>query len=94
VRTAQEKRLALEQRLSVSEQTHFKDLTYAQKDQDRLPLLICGCQSFSMPRIQPVAVQCQPVPQPAAWFMEERVPNLDQRMLNELSPSPTPAIRD
>lgn len=41
--------------------------------------LICGCQYFSMPRIQPLAVQCQPVP--AAWIIEERAP---QRMLNEV----------
>lgn len=58
-----------------------------------LPLLICGCQS-SLPRIQPVAVQCQPVPKPAAWFMEERAPNLTQRMLNELSPSPETVTKD
>ena len=59
-----------------------------------LPLLICGCQSFSTQRIQPVAVQCQPIPAPAAWFMEERAPDLTQRMLNELSESPTPATKD
>lgn len=58
-----------------------------------LPLLICGCQS-SLPRIQPVADQCLPPPVPAAWFMEKRVPDLTQRLLNELSPLPTPAIRD
>lgn len=29
-----------------------------------LPLLICGCQFYSTLRIQPVAVQCQPVPKP------------------------------
>jgi hypothetical protein len=58
-----------------------------------LPLLICGCQS-SLPRIQPVAAQCQPVPAPAAWFMEEREPDLNQRMLNELSESPVAAIKD
>ena len=37
-----------------------------------LPLLICGCQSSSTQRIQPVAAQCQPVPKPSAWFMEAR----------------------
>ena len=58
-----------------------------------LPLLICGCQS-SLPRIQPVAVQCQPVPAPAAWFMEEYAPDLTQRMLNELSESRTPVTKD
>ena len=36
VRDDQEKRLALEQRLSASEQTHYKELTNAQKDQARL----------------------------------------------------------
>ncbi|VVN32287.1 hypothetical protein PS676_04880 [Pseudomonas fluorescens] len=56
-------------------------------------LLICGCQSSS-PMIQPIAVQCHPVPAPAAWFMEERAPDLTQRMLNELSPSPTPVTKD
>ncbi|WP_416339931.1 lysis system o-spanin lipoprotein Rz1 [Pseudomonas sp. BIC9C] len=59
-----------------------------------LPLLIYGCQSSSMPRIQPVAVQCLPPPAPAAWFMEKRVPDLTQRMLNELSGSPTEATKD
>ena len=58
-----------------------------------LPLLICGCQSSSM-RVQPVAVQCLPPPAPAAWFMEERAPDLTQRMLNELSESPTTEIED
>ncbi|WP_207848948.1 MULTISPECIES: lysis system i-spanin subunit Rz [unclassified Pseudomonas] len=32
----QDKRLALEQRLAASEQTHFRKMTDAQKDQDRL----------------------------------------------------------
>ncbi|MGF6152005.1 hypothetical protein [Pseudomonas fluorescens] len=41
-----------------------------------------------------LAVQCQPLPAPSAWFMEEREPNLTRRMLNELSPSPTPATKD
>jgi hypothetical protein len=57
-----------------------------------LPLLICGCQS-SLPRIQPVAAQCQPVPAPATWFIEV-LPDLTQRMLNELSESPTLVIKD
>jgi hypothetical protein len=59
-----------------------------------LPLLICGCQSSSTPRIQPVPVQCQPIPAPAAWFMEERAPDLTQRMLNELSPLQDAATKD
>jgi hypothetical protein len=39
-------------------------------------------------RTQPVAVQCLLTLTPAAWFMEERVPDLTQRMRNELSESP------
>ncbi|WP_371807270.1 lysis system o-spanin lipoprotein Rz1 [Pseudomonas sp. KK4] len=58
-----------------------------------LPLLICGCQSSS-PRVQPVAVQCLQPPAPAAWFMEPYEPNLTQRILNELLPSPMKVIGD
>ena len=36
VRADQDKRLALEQRLSASDQTHHKELSDAQRDQDRL----------------------------------------------------------
>ena len=36
VRTAQDKRLALEQRLTASEQTHYKELSDAQRNQARL----------------------------------------------------------
>lgn len=36
VRADQDKRLALEQRLSVSDQTHYKELSDAQTNQDRL----------------------------------------------------------
>jgi hypothetical protein len=53
-----------------------------------LPLLICGCQSSST-QVQLVAVQCLPPPAPAAWIMQPYESNLTQRMLNELSPSPT-----
>jgi hypothetical protein len=59
-----------------------------------LLLLMSGCQSFSTPRIQPVAATCLPPPAPSAWFMQSVEPNLTQRMLNELSPSPMPATKD
>ncbi|MGF6220966.1 hypothetical protein ABIA57_000833 [Pseudomonas frederiksbergensis] len=59
-----------------------------------LPLLICACQSYSTPPLQPVATQCQPLPQPAAWFMAPQESNLTRRMLNELSASPMPATKD
>ena len=58
-----------------------------------LLLLMSGCQS-SPPRNQPVAATCLPPPAPSAWFMQPVEPNLTQRMLNELSPSPTPATKE
>lgn len=62
-----------------------------------LLLLICGCQSWSTPDPLPprvVAVGCERPPAPEAWWMESYAPNLTQRMLDELSPSPTKAIED
>ncbi|GBH14702.1 Formylglycine-generating enzyme [Pseudomonas syringae pv. actinidiae] len=55
-------------------------------------LLICACQSSSP--TPPVMMACQPPPIPPAWFMEAREANLTLRLLGELSPSPTTAIRD
>ncbi|KJZ39632.1 hypothetical protein VC33_07770 [Pseudomonas fluorescens] len=57
-------------------------------------ILLEGCQSRSTSLIKTVAVQCLPVPKPAAWFMEARAPDLTQRMLNELSASLTPVTKD
>jgi hypothetical protein len=69
LRADQGRRIALEQRLSASDQSHHKELTDAQTirlaSAIALPLLIYGCQFFSTPRIQPVAAHCQPVPPPA-----------------------------
>jgi hypothetical protein len=59
--------------------------------------LICGCQSWSTPELSPprvVKVGCEKPPAPEAWYMEPHAPNLTQRMLNELSPSPTKVIED
>jgi len=61
-----------------------------------LPLMF-GCQSLSTldplpPRI--VTVGCEKPPAPEAWFMQPYEPNLTQRMLSELSPSPMKAIED
>jgi len=56
--------------------------------------LICGCQSLSTPEPMPprvVTVGCEKLPAPDAWYMAPYVPNLTERMLNELSPSPTKA---
>ncbi|WP_372242114.1 hypothetical protein [Pseudomonas sp. Fl4BN1] len=58
-----------------------------------LLLLMSGCQSYSTPP-RVVALGCQPMPAPAVWFMGEREPNLTQRMLNELSPSPVTVTKD
>ena len=55
-----------------------------------LLLLMSGCQSSS--RIRPVAATCLPPPAPSAWFMQPVEPNLTQRMLKELSVSPTTGI--
>lgn len=60
-------------------------------------LLICGCQSLSTPEPLPprvVTVGCEKPPAPEAWFMEPFAPNLTQRMLNELSASPTTVTED
>lgn len=62
-----------------------------------LLLLMFGCQSLStpepsLPRV--VKVGCEKPPAPEAWYMEPYAPNLTQRMLNELSLSPTKAIED
>jgi hypothetical protein len=43
---------------------------------------------------QLVAVQCQPAPPSVAWLIQPLESGLTQRMLNELSPSPTTAIED
>ncbi|SBW80303.1 hypothetical secreted protein [Pseudomonas veronii 1YdBTEX2] len=59
-----------------------------------LLLLMCGCQSFSTPRTQPVAAKCLLPPAPSAWFMQPVEPNLTQRMLNELSELPMRVIKD
>ncbi len=59
-----------------------------------LLLLMYGCQSFSTPRIQPVAATCLPPPAASAWFMQPVEPNLTQRMLKELSASPMQATKD
>lgn len=42
-----------------------------------------GCQSL------PSAQSCEPPAPPPAWTMQKREPNLTQRLLNELSESPT-----
>jgi len=50
-------------------------------------------QASWMQQIQSAAVHCSPAPPPATWFMQKSAPNLPQRMLNELSESPTPETK-
>ena len=57
-------------------------------------LLSSGCQSLSTQQLELRSAECQPIPEPEAWFMEPREPNLTQRMLNELSASPTTVTED
>lgn len=57
-------------------------------------LLISGCQSRSTQPMQISATECHPPPPPEAWYMHPRVPDLTQRMLNELSASPATAMKD
>ena len=57
-------------------------------------LLNSGCQSSSTQALELRSAECPPPPEPEAWFMEPREPNLTQRMLNELSASPTAATKD
>lgn len=86
----QGKRLALEQRLSASEQTHYKELNDAQTKQARLrDRLATSDLRLSVLLAEDSGDGCSvsSPPEPAAWFMEERVPDLTQRMLNELSVS-------
>lgn len=97
VRADQERRLALERRLSASDQTHHKELTDAQTNQARLrDRLATSDLRLSVLLAEDSTGGCSvpAVAAPAAWFMEERVPDLTQRMLNELSESPETATRD
>ncbi|MFK3906903.1 hypothetical protein ACI2KD_02420 [Pseudomonas monteilii] len=59
--------------------------------------LVCGCQSSSIQEPLPariVTVGCGIPPAPEAWYLTPYAPNLTQRMLNELSPSPMKATAD
>ena len=57
-------------------------------------LLSSGCQSLSTQQLELHSAECQPVPEPEAWFMQAREPNLTRRMLNELSASPMTETKD
>lgn len=92
-RAEQDKRLATEQQLAAADQQHTKELSDAQRNQAllrdrlatadmRLSVLLDATDSAS-------GCNVPATPAPSAWFMQPVEPNLTQRMLNELSPSPT-----
>ncbi|PXX53495.1 hypothetical protein H160_05885 [Pseudomonas sp. LAMO17WK12:I9] len=93
--------LNLEQQLQASDQTHYRALNDAQRDQGRLRdrLATADLRLSVLLAADDSAGGCPvpappPPPPPAAWFMEPREPDLTRRMLNELSVSPMPATRD
>ena len=92
-----DKRLALEQKLSTSEQTHYKELSDAERTQARLrDRLVTADVRLSALLDSDSTGGCDMAkpPPPAAWIMQPYAPDLTQRMLNELSPSPMKAIED
>ena len=94
----QGKRLALEQWLAASDQSHYRALTDEETKQacqrDRLATADLRLSAQPTPPPHLVVTECQPPPAPAAWFMTPLEPDLTQRMLNELSESPATAIKD
>ena len=52
------------------------------------PFLLVSALALSGCQFQPVAQQWEPPAPPPAWMMQKREPNLTQRLLKELSPSP------
>ncbi|SDU57614.1 hypothetical protein SAMN04489801_4617 [Pseudomonas mandelii] len=97
MRANQDKRLAIEQRLSASDETHHKELKDAQTNQARLrdrlatsdlrlSVLLAEDPGSGDPVLAGTAA--------VGVFMEARASDLTQRMLNELSESPTRATKD
>ncbi|WP_372840086.1 lysis protein [Pseudomonas protegens] len=94
----QDARWATEDRLQASDETHYKELHDEQAKQVRLRgqlatadvrwsvLLNAAASGGSGGVSRP--------PAPAARFKERREPNLTQRLLNELSPSPETVTKD
>ncbi|MDR7110024.1 hypothetical protein J2W53_005948 [Pseudomonas frederiksbergensis] len=98
VRADQAKRLALEQRLSASEETHYRKLSDAQKDQARLRDRLATSDlrlSILLDAADPTSGRSVPAGTEAGGVVYGGArARLDRRMLNELSELPTPAIRD
>ena len=96
-RTEQEKRLALEQRLTASDHTHHEVLTNEQKKQARLrDRLATSDLRLSVLIAEDSTGGCSvPAGTGAGGVVHGGArADLTQRMLNELSKSPMPATRD
>lgn len=88
----------LEDRLQEQGKTHWKEMNDAQQIQARLRdrlatadlrlSVIVDARAFAAPGCDG---GCEKLPAPEAWYMAPYVPDLTERMLNELSPSPTTA---
>ncbi len=95
-RAEQDKRLALEQRLASSEQTHYRALSDAQRDQGRLRdrlatadlrlSVLLGATTGATTGAGNGSLSATTAT--GGGFMTPQEPNLTQRMLNELSASP------
>lgn len=91
-----EGRQQLEQRLQGSETRHFQELAHAQQTQARLRDRLATAD-LRLSVLVEQGANCPAVPAPpapAAWIMAPYAPDLTQRMLDALSPSPTPETGD
>ncbi|WP_442794117.1 hypothetical protein [Pseudomonas sp. LM20] len=95
----QSARRALEARLQTN--THWKEMNDAQQAQarlrDRLATADLRLSALLAPEPLPprvVTVGCEKPPVSEVWSMAQYAPNLTERMLNELSPSPMKATCD
>jgi hypothetical protein len=93
-RAEQDKRLALEQRLSVSEQTHYRVLSDAQRDQSLLRDRLATADlrlSVLLDVTAGPAIGSMPATTATGGVVHGA---MTQRMLNELLASPMPATKD
>lgn len=92
-----DKRMALEPRLSVNEQTHYKELSDVQTNQAHLRDRLASADlrlSVLLDANDPAGSGSVSAATGAVGVVHELAPNLTQRMLNELSPSPMPVTKD
>ncbi|MNB78343.1 Bacteriophage lysis protein [compost metagenome] len=98
IRADQDKRLVLEQRLSASEQIHYKELSDAQTKQARLRERLATADlrlSGLLDTTDSASGSSVPAATGAGGVVHGGTrPDLTQRMLNELSESPAPVTKD